>query len=69
MTEKAPEIVEFLKSYKTSSALTSEALAYMQNNEGATTEDAAKWFLQNHEEIWTKWVSKDIAEKVKVAIK
>ncbi|MDK2918845.1 MAG: glycine betaine/proline transport system substrate-binding protein [Candidatus Petromonas sp.] len=69
MTEKAPEIVEFLKSYKTSSALTSEALAYMQNNEGATTEDAAKWFLQNHEEIWTKWVSKDIAEKVKAAIK
>lgn len=68
MEEKAPEIVRFLMNYQTTSTLTSEALAYMQDNEGATTEDAAKWFLQEHEDLWTKWVPEDIAAKVKEAL-
>lgn len=65
---KAPDVVEFLKKYKTSSALTSEALAYMFDNK-ASTEDAARWFLKQHEEVWTPWVSKDVADKVKQALK
>jgi len=67
MSEKAADVVEFLKNYHTSSALTSEALAYMQKNE-ASVEEAAKWFLKEHEEIWTKWVSAEVAEKVKKAV-
>lgn len=67
MLNKAPEVVEFLKNYKTSSALTSEALAYMQDND-AQPIDAAKWFLKEHEDIWTKWVPADIADKVKKAL-
>jgi len=63
----APELVEFLKSYKTSSALTAEALAYMQENE-ADTDAAAKWFLKEHEDLWIKWVSEEVAQKVKAAI-
>ena len=62
--ENQPEVVEFLKNYKTSSKLTSEALAYMQDNE-ATPEDAARYFLKEHEVIWVKWVPTEIAEKVK----
>ncbi|NLT95055.1 MAG: ABC transporter substrate-binding protein [Clostridia bacterium] len=64
MLEIAPEVVEFLKNYKTSSALTSEALAYMQENQTSEAE-AARWFIKEYEELWTKWVPAEIADKVK----
>ncbi|SKC46920.1 ABC transporter substrate-binding protein [Maledivibacter halophilus] len=64
----APDVVEFLKNYTTSSALTAEALAYIQEN-NATADDAAEWFLKEHEEVWTKWVSEEVVQKVKEAIK
>lgn len=67
MEEKAPEVVEFLSNYETSSDLTSEALAYMQDN-GASKEETAQWFLNENEDLWTSWVPEDIAEKVKAAI-
>lgn len=67
LPEKAPEVVSFLKNYKTSSSITSEALAYMQEND-ATAKETAKWFLEEYEELWTSWVPDDIAEKVKEAL-
>ncbi|MCR1897668.1 ABC transporter substrate-binding protein [Irregularibacter muris] len=67
MPEKAPKVVEFLEKYKTSSDITSEALAYMQDN-NTTAEEAGLWFLREKEDIWTQWVSEDIAQKVKEAI-
>ena len=66
--ERAPEIVEFLKNYHTNSAMASAALAYMMEND-CETMDAAIWFLKTREDVWTKWVPEDIAEKVKEAIK
>lgn len=68
LPDRAPEVVEFLKNYKTSSALTSEALAYMQENE-VEARDAAEWFLNNKEDVWTEWVPEDIANKVKDVLK
>ncbi len=67
LPDRAPEIVEFLGNYKTSSALTSEALAYMQENE-VEARDAAEWFLREKEDIWTEWVPEDVANKVKEAL-
>lgn len=66
--QNAPEVVEFLKQYKTSSELTSAALAYMEDND-TTEEAAAKWFLQEYEDLWTQWVSTEVADKVKAALK
>lgn len=63
----APEVVEFLKKYKTSSSLTSEALAYMQDHE-ADTKETAKWFLQNNKDMWKSWLPADIAQKVENAL-
>lgn len=63
----APEVVEFLQNYQTSSALTSEALAYMQEN-NASAYDAAKWFLKEKEDVWTQRVPEDIAQKVKESL-
>jgi len=64
MIKDAPDYVEFLKKYKTSSALTSEALAYMQDNK-ANYQDTAKWFLKTHDELITEWLASDKAELVR----
>lgn len=68
MLEKAPDVVEFLKKYETSSELTSEALAYMQDN-NASTEDTAKWFLKNNKDMWNEWVPEDVVKSVEAFLK
>jgi glycine betaine/proline transport system substrate-binding protein len=68
LQDRAPEVVEFLKKYKTSAELTNEALAYMQDND-ASSDEAAQWFLKEHEEVWTQWVPDDVAAKVKESLK
>lgn len=67
MTKKAPDVVEFLKNYETTQAMANKFLAYMKEKE-ATTQQAAEWFLQEYEDVWTGWVSADIAAKVKKAL-
>ncbi|WP_432403504.1 ABC transporter substrate-binding protein [Wukongibacter sp. M2B1] len=67
LLKTAPDVVEFLKNYTTSSKLTAEALAYMQEND-VDADAAAKWFLKEHEDVWTNWVSKEVAQKVKASI-
>ncbi len=66
--ESAPDIVEFLKKYSTTVKINNEFLAKMKELD-SDAQKAAIWFLKNHEEIWTKWVSKEQAEKVKAALK
>lgn len=63
LPEQAPEVVEFLSNYETSSELTEEALYYMEDND-VTAEEAAMWWLEEHQDLWTSWVPDDIAEKV-----
>lgn len=65
--ERAPELAAFLGKYRTSEQLTNEALAYMRENE-TDERDAAIWFLKNREDVWTQWVSEDIAQKVKKSL-
>lgn len=61
------DAVSFLSKYQTSSDLTSEALAHMQDTK-ENYENTAKWFLKNHPELLTKWLSKDNAEKIKSSL-
>lgn len=65
--DQASDVTEFLKNYETSNDLTEEALNYMEEND-VTAEEAGKWWMIEHEDIWTDWVSDDIADKVKEAI-
>jgi glycine betaine/proline transport system substrate-binding protein len=67
MLERAPEVVELLKKYSTTVDQNNEFLAKM-DDESWTTEETAHWFLQNKEDVWTKWVSADVAKKVKAAL-
>jgi glycine betaine/proline transport system substrate-binding protein len=61
--ENHPEVYEFLSNYETSSAITSQGLGYMQENE-VEAEDAAMWFLVEHEEMWKPMVSEEAYDKI-----
>lgn len=67
VVEEAPKVVDFLSNYETSAELTGEALEYMKKND-ASPEEAAIWWLNEHEDIWTKWIPKEKADQVKKAI-
>lgn len=56
--------VTFLKNYRTSSALTSEGLAYMQDTSSNYVE-AAKWFLSRHPELLDGWLNEKDAGTMK----
>ena len=58
------EIVDFLSKYSTSSQLTSDALAYMQDN-NADYVEAAKWFIEENEDLMEEWLGTEVAKKVK----
>lgn len=65
--DEFPEIADFLSNYKTSSSLTSDGLAYMESND-VEADEAAKWFLNENEDLWKSWVTDEAYEKVKSAI-
>lgn len=62
--EKAPEYCEFLGKYRTSSALTAQALSYIEMND-ASLEEAAAWFLKEHDDLITQWLTDDKARLVR----
>jgi len=65
---QAKDVVDFLSNYKTSNAITEQALEYMGETESEPME-TAQWWMKENEEIWTTWVPSEIAEKVKAALK
>ncbi|MBS4205421.1 ABC transporter substrate-binding protein [Bacillus sp. FJAT-49754] len=67
LPNQAKEVVEFLENYETSNELTENALEYMEAND-VEADEAAKWWMKEHEDVWTKWVPEDVAEKVKAAL-
>jgi glycine betaine/proline transport system substrate-binding protein len=67
--EEAPqELLDFLQAYTTTMDQNNEFLLYMNENEIEEHEIAAIWFLQNHVDLWTQWVSDDVAAKVQAAL-
>lgn len=68
METQAEDVVEFLKNYETSSELTENMLNYLEDNE-ADPDETAKWWMNEHEDLWTTWVPEDVAEKVKEYLK
>ncbi len=66
--EENAEFIEFLGKYETSSALTSEALAHMQDT-GDDYENTAKWFLIENDDLLAKWLSEDDANTIRESLK
>lgn len=65
--EKNPEFCTFLSRYATSSALTSEALSYINQND-ASYRDAAVWFLKQHDELLDEWLDAEKAALTRAAL-
>ncbi len=59
---------EYLENRSWENNTVNKLLAWMSDNQ-ATGEDAAYHFLNESPDVWTNWVSEDVAEKVKKAVK
>ncbi|WP_234185751.1 ABC transporter substrate-binding protein [Shinella sp. NM-101] len=66
-SEKAGIAMDYMKTRQWDNHTVGKVLAWMGENRG-TNEDAAKYFLENYEDMWTKWVSPEVAGKVKAAL-
>ena len=62
--EENKEVIAFIENYRTSSALTSEGLAYIEET-GASYKEAAKWFLVEHDELLDEWLNPQDAERMR----
>lgn len=65
--EDIPEVMEYIKSRSWTQAEVSAVMLWMTENQ-ANGEDGARWFLQNMQDVWTKWVPADVAEKIKASL-
>lgn len=65
--DQAPTIVEFLGNYGMNGADVSAALLYMQEND-VEADEAALEFLRTREDLWTPWVSAEVADRVRAAL-
>ncbi|SNY90146.1 glycine betaine/proline transport system substrate-binding protein [Cohaesibacter sp. ES.047] len=62
-----PEIMDFLGKLSFTNKEMNALLAWMEDNQ-ADGEIAGIYFLKNHEDKWTEWLSDDMAAKVKAAV-
>ncbi len=61
------EVMDYLNKRAWSNATVNALMAWMTDNQ-ATGEDGARHFLAENEDIWTTWVSPEVAEKIKAAL-
>lgn len=65
--DEGGEVVEYLKKRELTGDTINKVLAWMNENQ-AKGEDAAQHFLEENPDIWTRWVSPEVAGKVKSAL-
>lgn len=62
-----PAVMTYFGTRSWTQAEVSAVMAWMTENQ-ANGADGAKWFLENMQDVWTKWVPADVAEKIKSAL-
>jgi glycine betaine/proline transport system substrate-binding protein len=65
--EEAPVVAEYFTKVGLTNAQISELLVYGDENQ-ADAEETAENFLKTKQDVWTKWVPAEVAEKVLAAI-
>ncbi|KPB00780.1 ABC transporter substrate-binding protein [Ahrensia marina] len=56
--------MDYLKSRQWDNATVGKVLAWMADEQG-TNEDGAIHFIENYEDLWSQWVSPEVAAKIK----
>lgn len=66
-TDEHPDATEYLSKMRTSSSVVNAVLAYMVEND-LDTYDAAIWWLDNNEDVWSTWVTEDAQDAIREAL-
>lgn len=66
--EREPEAAELIKHVEFTNAQMGEVLAWAENN-SASNEEAAVYFITNYSDVWSEWVNDAAKEKLAVLIK
>lgn len=66
-SEKAAVAIDYMNARSWDNGTVSKVLAWKAENT-ATNEDAAKHFLETYPDLWTQWVSPEVADKIKAAL-
>ena len=62
-----PAVMDYLNKRAWSNDTVNKLMAWMTDNQ-ASGEEGAKQFLKENEDLWTKWVSAEAAEKIKASL-
>ncbi|OEE86569.1 ABC transporter substrate-binding protein [Enterovibrio norvegicus] len=65
--QRVPGAMSYLANRSFTTNELNTLLAWMEDNQ-ADGEIAGEYFLENHSDIWTQWVTPDVAAKVKAAL-
>lgn len=60
-------VMTYLQTRSWSNEVVNGLLAWMTDNQ-ATGDDGARYFLENHSDLWTQWVTPDVAEKIRAEL-
>jgi glycine betaine/proline transport system substrate-binding protein len=68
LTSDAPDVVAFLRNWGFNIEEYKKVAKHSAANPGIESKDAAAWYLENNEDIWSSWVPAKVAKKVKAAL-
>lgn len=60
-------VLTYLENRSWSNETVNGLLAWMTDNQ-ATGDDGARYFLENHRDLWTQWVTPEVAERIDAAL-
>lgn len=65
---RAPEVIGFLQNWEFSIPVYKPVFQWIDSNPEATRAEAAIWWLENNQSLWSTWVTDEAAEKVEAAL-
>jgi glycine betaine/proline transport system substrate-binding protein len=68
LAEREPEVAQLMTNLSFEIGVLNSVLAWADDN-GASSEEAAVYFIQNHSDIWSGWVNETAREKLAALIK
>ena len=68
LVAQAPEVVEFFRKWHMDADIQIAGEGHKKRT-GESFQETAQWFLRTQEAVWTQWVPRDVADKVKEALK
>ncbi|MCK5584678.1 ABC transporter substrate-binding protein [Candidatus Bipolaricaulota bacterium] len=67
LKERAPDVHEFMGEFNVPVEVHNTMLLYLQES-GKLSSEITEWFLIRYEDVWTEWVSDEVAANVKAAL-